>query len=163
MKKLIVLGILWSILVHGVGGQEIEVVTPKAAYEMVMQESVYLVDVRSIAEYYLVGHPKMAVNIPLLFWNDLEANFVPNESFLADLQSRFNKDDVLVFMCRSGHRSRRAAEMARDAGFKKLFHLAEGFEGEKDQKGYRTIGGWKNSLPYSYEIDPELAYKKRQK
>ncbi len=160
MKKPVVLGILFSILVPGAVGQEIAVVTPKAAYEMAKQPSTYLVDVRSVAEYYLVGHPEMAVNLPLLFWNDLEARFVSNESFLQELQGRFKKDDVLIFMCRSGQRSRRAAEMAQAAGFQKVFNLSEGFEGEKDAKGYRTIGGWKNSLPYTYEINPELAYKK---
>ncbi len=160
MKRLMALGILWFFLVPNVRGQEIVVVSPQEAYDMAGQPSTFLVDVRSVAEYYFVGHPKMAVNIPLLFWNELEAKFVTNDNFLEDLRARFKKEDLLIFMCRSGQRSRRAAEMAKTAGFAKVFHLSEGFEGEMDEKGYRTIGGWKNSLPYTYDMDPTLSYKK---
>jgi len=161
MNGFIVLEILLSLLLPTLQGQEVGVVSPQAAYEMVKQPSTFLVDVRSVAEYYFVGHPKMAINIPLLFWSELEAKFTVNEKFLENLQGRFKKDDVLVFMCRSGQRSLKAAEMAKAAGFEKVSHISEGFEGEMDEQGYRTVGGWKNRLPYTYEVDPALAYQKR--
>jgi rhodanese-related sulfurtransferase len=161
MKNFGLVGILGMALVLTAGAQEVPSITPQKAYEMVKQPATYIVDVRSVAEYYLVGHPEMAVNIPLMFWSETEARFVPNQSFMSDLKARFKTDDTLVFICRSGGRSLKAAAAAKAAGFEKSLNLAEGFEGEMDAKGYRTVAGWKNSLPYTYKIDPALAYKKR--
>ncbi len=140
-------------------GGEVTNITPQKAYELLKNPATYLVDVRSIAEYYLVGHPVQAFSIPLTFWNEARQTFELNESFVPDLQERFQKTDVLVFICRSGGRSRKAAEEAMKAGFSEVYNVDEGFEGEKDEKGLRTVGGWKNrGLPYTYEIDPDLIY-----
>ena len=57
-------------------------------------------------------------------------------------------------------RSLRAAEMAKHAGFIKIYSINEGFEGEKDERGHRTVNGWKNrGLPYTYDLEMELIYK----
>jgi len=34
---------------------------------IVKDPAIRLIDVRSIAEYYFVGHPEMAANVPLTF------------------------------------------------------------------------------------------------
>jgi rhodanese-related sulfurtransferase len=142
------------------GGVEVQSLTPPAALEMTKTPGTYIVDVRSVAEYFLIGHPVGAFNIPLTFWNEKEHSFDPNESFLEDIKARFKVTDVLIFICRSGDRSRRAAELALAAGFARAYNIAQGFEGEKDANGYRTIGGWKNSgLPYTYDIDDRLIYR----
>jgi rhodanese-related sulfurtransferase len=131
-----------------------------AAHKIANNPSTYLVDVRSVAEYYLVGHPEMAVNVPFAFWNETEQKFIPNANFIEDIKLRFKPDDVLVFMCRSGHRSLMAAQAAQSAGFTHVFNIKEGFEGETDAKGYRSVGGWKNSgLPYTYAIDAARTYR----
>lgn len=148
--------------VAGVLAQDVIPVTPARALELVKEPRTFLADVRSVAEYVLVGHPEMAYNVPFTFWSEEEGRFVPNPDFLEDLAARFGKDDVLVFICRSGGRSLAAARSAREAGYSKVYHVAEGFEGGLDEKGYRTVGGWKNSLPYTYKVDPGLAYKKRR-
>jgi len=161
MKRIVLVGIIGVALVISAGAQEVPSVTPQKAFDMAKQPATYIVDVRSVAEYYLIGHPETAVNIPLMFWSEAEAKFVPNDNFMSNLKARFKADDTLIFICRSGGRSLKAATAAKAAGFEKSFNLAEGFEGETDAKGYRTVGGWKNSLPYTYKIDPALAYKKQ--
>jgi rhodanese-related sulfurtransferase len=148
-------------LVVGARAQDVIPVTPARAFELVKEPRTFLVDVRSVAEYVLVGHPEMAHSVPFTFWSEEEGRFVPNPDFLEDLAARFGKDDALVFICRSGGRSLVAARKAREAGYAKIYHVAEGFEGDLDEKGYRTVGGWKNSLPYTYKIDPGLAFRKR--
>jgi len=139
--------------------QEVPSISPPEALEMTKTAGTYLVDVRSIAEYYLIGHPLDAVNIPLTFWNEKTQSLEPNDNFIKDIQERFKTTDVLIFICRSGGRSLKAAEEAFQAGFSKVYSVKEGFEGEKDANGLRTLGGWKNKgLPYTYEINPNLVY-----
>jgi len=143
-------------------GAEVQSISPLEALEMAKTPGTYIVDVRSIAEYHLIGHPLDAVNIPLTFWNEKTQSFEPNENFVKDIQERFKMSDVLIFICRAGGRSLKAAEDSFQAGFSNVYSVKEGFEGEKDEKGFRTIGGWKNGgLPYTYEINPKLAYRFR--
>jgi len=160
MRKFRVIGTVGLALALPVLGQEIGTVSPARALELVKAPGTFLVDVRSVAEYVLIGHPEMACNVPLTFWSEDEARFIANPDFLKDLAARFRKEDTLVFICRSGGRSLEAARMAQSAGYAKVYNVAEGFEGSLDEKGYRTVGGWKNSLPYTFKVDPKLAYRK---
>lgn len=144
------------------GAPDIQSLAPAEAAEMAKTPGCYIVDVRSIAEYCLIGHPASAYCVPLTFWNEREGSFEPNGDFIKDIQQRFKSSDVLIFICRSGGRSLRAAEQAFQAGFAKVFSVKEGFEGEPDEHGYRTVGGWKNSgLSYTYQVNPDLAYRFR--
>ncbi len=140
--------------------QDIPEVTAREAYEMIVKDpAVRLVDVRSIAEYYFVGHAETAANVPLTFWDEKAQSLVTNEHFVQDIRARYKPEETLVFMCRSGGRSLKAAQLAKAAGFPNVINVKEGFEGEKDARGYRTAGGWKNSgLPYTYEIRKDLIY-----
>lgn len=141
--------------------QDVKEISPSEAFDLAKKADTYLIDVRTIAEYVFVGHPENAYVIPLIFWYEEGQTQVPNRDFLRDLASRFKKEDTLVFICRSANRSLTSARMAIGAGFQKVFNVKEGFEGKKDEKGYRTIGGWKNrGLPYTYELIAEFAYRK---
>lgn len=145
-------------------GESIQNVSPEKAFEMVKQPDTHLIDVRSVAEYIFVGHPNMAYNIPLMFWNEAKGNMESNREFIQDLQARFQKSDRLIFICRSGGRSARAAGMAREFGFAEVFNVETGFEGDKNAEGYRNVNGWKNSgLPYTYALDRELSYINKRK
>jgi rhodanese-related sulfurtransferase len=155
---------LISFFVAAAFGQQIPALGPKEAFEMLKSLSVKLVDVRSVAEYVLVGHPVQAHSVPFTFWDEAEARFVPNPDFAKDLKERFKPEETLIFICRSGERSRRSAEAARAAGFPKTFNIGEGFEGGLDASGRRTIGGWKNAgLPWTYDIDPQLAHRAKRR
>jgi rhodanese-related sulfurtransferase len=143
--------------------ESVQNVSSEGAFEMVKQADTYLVDVRSLAEYVFVGHPEMAYNIPLMFWNEARAKMENNEQFIQDLLDQFHKNDRLIFLCRSGGRSARAAKMAQKSGFTEVFNVKKGFEGDKNAEGYRTVNGWRNKgLPYTYALDQELIYTKRQ-
>jgi rhodanese-related sulfurtransferase len=159
MNKLFRIVLFSAAVAMSASGQEIENVGPAKALELTNNPSTYLVDVRSVAEYVLVGHPVMAYNVPFSFWSETEVTFVPNNEFVRDLQARFKPEDVLIFICRSGGRSLRSAQTAAKAGFAKVVNVTDGFEGKRDADGHFTIGGWKPAgLPYTYEIDPKLAF-----
>lgn len=159
MKKIAFLWMGVLTLVCCVSSQEIKDISPDEALALLKEADTYLVDVRSVAEYVFVGHPAMAHNIPLSFWDEKKQDFVTNETFIEDVKSRFKMEDRLIFICRSGGRSLRAARMAQNAGFMKVFNIALGFEGEKNAEGYRIVDGWKNSLPYTYELNDKLIYR----
>jgi rhodanese-related sulfurtransferase len=147
------------ILAAAAAGAEIETVTPKQAFERLQAPGTFLVDVRSVAEYVWVGHPEMGWNVPLSFWSESEAKLVPNPDFIKDLKARFKLEDTLLFICRSGGRSLQAAQAAAEAGFLKAVNVGQGVEGGADEKGLRTVGGWKNSgLPFTYGLDPQKTY-----
>ena len=53
----------------------------------------------------------------------------------------------------------RAADLLSDSGYKRVYIVVYGYEGEMSDKGRRTVNGWKNSgLPWSYELDKQKMY-----
>ena len=157
-KCLFILALIITLNITGYTQDEMEI-SAREAFNMLKKESTYLIDVRSIAEYIFVGHPVSAYCIPYQFWNEKEQKLIHNSNFIDDIQSRFKESDVLIFICRSGSRSLRTALLVRDAGFDNVFSIDEGFEGKKDRRGLRTVNGWKNKLPYTYELNPDLIYR----
>ncbi|KQR06942.1 sulfurtransferase [Arthrobacter sp. Leaf145] len=119
--------------------------TPQDAWAK-LEEGAILVDVRTEGEWAHIGIPdtKATENDPLFIqWN--LAGGIPNSRFIEDLQQQAPEDDgvELVFICRSGQRSIAAAIAATQAGFT-AYNVLEGFEGEPDRYGERTVNGWKN-------------------
>lgn len=140
--------------------------TPVAAYQMLKEDPrhTFLIDCRTMAEYEFIGHPTMAYNIPYKFWTPKER--VLNSTFTQDVAARFKKTDRLIVICKTGKYSRLACEKLIKAGFKHVFNVLYGFEGDKvkDKKridyGHRgAINGWKHDgLPYTYELNDKLTY-----
>lgn len=126
-------------------------VTPQEAYELLRQDAaVRLIDVRTNAERDWVG--RVALPEPqhvAIEWTRYPGG-VPNPDFLAQLAAVAQPDDVLLFLCRSGVRSRHAAKLATENGYRNCYDILEGFEGDKDADGHRkTVGGWcKAGLPW---------------
>jgi rhodanese-related sulfurtransferase len=55
-----------------------------------------------------------------------------------------NSDTELFFICRSGGRSRMAAEAIANAGYRRCRNVADGFEGPLDDDRHRgQVAGWK--------------------
>ena len=114
-----------------------------------LQDGALLVDVRTEAEWAHIGIPDTASagaqrNDPLFIqWN--LAGGIPNTRFVEQLtlQAPAAGGTELVFLCRSGARSIAAAIAATEAGFTS-YNVLEGFEGEPDSQGERTVNGWKN-------------------
>jgi rhodanese-related sulfurtransferase len=114
----------------------------------------------------LIGHAEMAANVPLAFpsytWDANKGNYsvVMNADFIAHVKERFKPDETILVMCRSGDRSAMAINALAKAGFTKLHNVIDGFEGDKVEDpesvyhGKRMKNGWKNSAPWSYDLDP---------
>ncbi len=111
-----------------------------------LEAGAILVDVRTEGEWAQIGIPdtKATENDPLFIqWN--LAGGAPNPHFVEQLKRQAPEDTSveLVFLCRSGARSIAAATAATAAGYTS-YNVLEGFEGETDRVGERTVNGWKN-------------------
>ena len=126
-------------------------VTPQEAFALVQADpGVKLIDVRTNAERDWVGRVALpAAQHGAVQWSTYPGG-VPNPDFVAQLDQVADKNDVLLFLCRSGVRSRHAAALATQAGYGNSFDILEGFEGDKDGDGHRkSVGGWcKAGLPW---------------
>jgi rhodanese-related sulfurtransferase len=126
-------------------------VTPQQAYALLQSDPrAKLVDVRTNAERDWVGRVALPPEKHLAVeWNQYPGG-TPNPSFLEQLRAQAEPDDTLLFLCRSGVRSRHAAKLATENGFANSYDILEGFEGDKDAEGHRrTVGGWcKAGLPW---------------
>jgi rhodanese-related sulfurtransferase len=119
--------------------------TPQEAWDKLEQGAI-LVDVRTEGEWAHIGIPdtKATDNDPLFIQWSFPGG-IPNPDFINALTQQAPQDSSteLVFLCRSGQRSIAAAIAATQAGFTS-YNVLEGFEGEPDRYGERTVNGWKN-------------------
>ncbi len=122
---------------------EIKGVTPQEVVEMLKDGYVY-VDVRSEPEFE-AGHVPGSLNVPLLHMGP--GGMTPNPEFMQVMQQAFAKDEKLIIGCRSGGRSRRAAEMLLGVGYVDVADLLPGWEGSRDPFGRATPGYSKLGLP----------------
>ncbi|MEI6391915.1 MAG: rhodanese-like domain-containing protein [Verrucomicrobiota bacterium] len=145
-------------------------VTAKEAYEkwQAEPEKVKIIDVRTPEEYLFVGHPTMAWKIPVaiqLYEWDAEKKKFPMQpllDFASRVQTMAKPDDTLMLMCRSGGRSAIAVNFLAKAGFKHVYNITDGMEGDAVEEansvfqGQRLVNGWKNSgCPWTYKLTPE--------
>jgi rhodanese-related sulfurtransferase len=137
-------------------------VTSAEAYEKwkAAPDKVKVLDVRTPEEFIFVGHPEMAACVPLGFqsyrWDEQKGfyDLDVNPHFVAMVRERFDPDETLLLLCRSGGRSAMAVNILVQAGFTDAWNIIDGMEGDMDD-GKRTKNGWKNAdLPWTYEVDP---------
>ncbi len=122
--------------------------TPSEAAELlVLAPGSRLVDVRSQAELDLVGSIPDALHVEWMTY----PGWHPNPHFLAQLGQVADPEGLMMFICRNGQRSHRAAEAAMLAGYRDCYNVPEGFEGDLDKQTQQRgqLGGWKkNGLPW---------------
>jgi rhodanese-related sulfurtransferase len=113
-----------------------------------------LVDVRTSAEWNFVGLPDLAGldrEVALVEWQMFPTMQV-NPSFVPAVEQdgRADKNAPVLFLCRSGARSRSAAIALTRAGYTKAYNVAGGFEGDLDGERHRgQRNGWKAAgLPW---------------
>ncbi len=126
-------------------------VTPAEALALLSANpAVKLVDVRTQAERDWVGRVTIPEAQHLAVQWSLYPGGAKNPDFVRQLSALAGKDDVLLMLCRSGVRSRYAAEAATAEGFRHCYDILEGFEGDRDGAGHRkTLAGWcKAGLPW---------------
>jgi rhodanese-related sulfurtransferase len=146
-------------------------VTAKEAYERweAAPDKVKIIDVRTPEEVMWVGHPPMAWKIPVVAvtyqWDADKKQFPmrPLPDFVTRVQKVAKPDDTLMVMCRSGGRGAMAVNILAKAGYKNVYNVIDGMEGDSVDdpdsvfQGQRLVNGWKNSgLPWTYKIDPAL-------
>ena len=129
-------------------------VTPTEAWEILNTRSeAVLIDVRTPAEWAYVGLPDLSAvgKQPLLVPWALFPSMTVNPDFGSEVESAVaDRDAPLVFICRSGGRSRAAAIAMTARGYTSCYNVASGFEGDPDPQRHRgTISGWKvDNLPW---------------
>jgi rhodanese-related sulfurtransferase len=131
---------------------------PAEAFRLLSgSEPSVMIDVRTKAEWAFVGAPDLSGlgKEPLfLEWQSYplmqrDAQFADRLSaLLADVGAK--RGSSLLFLCRSGARSREAAIAMTGAGWSPCYNIAEGFEGPLDPSGHRnSVGGWRaGRLPW---------------
>ena len=127
---------------------------PTEAWQMLKAEaSAQLVDVRTLPEWSFVGIPNLdsiGKKPILLVWQAYPAMQI-NPTFADEIRrSAPSPEAPLLFICRSGARSRSAAEAMTALGFRRCYNVAEGFEGHTDSDRHRgRQDGWKAAgLPW---------------
>ena len=128
----------------------------RKAWDLIQKEpKVAFIDVGSDMEYLFIGHPSGSVNIP---WIE-EPNWEVNPHFVRDVRklvlggvidSPEHHSVPVLLICRSGNRSDEAGKLLVENGFKRVYNIVQGFEGELDENHQRgTIAGWRfDNLPW---------------
>lgn len=126
---------------------------PISAHKFLNQyNNAVLVDVRCEIEYEYIGHPVDAINI---VWKKYPGWKI-NETFAAEVDFAVSnlrksaKKTPILLICRSGARSRDAAECLSENHYEDLYNVEEGFEGDKNSEGRRSSSnGWRfHGLPW---------------
>ncbi|ORU94235.1 MAG: hypothetical protein A6F70_07955 [Cycloclasticus sp. symbiont of Bathymodiolus heckerae] len=133
--------------------------------------NVLFIDVRTPAEIEFVGWTPMVDAVIPYMTNDFDEWDEKKNRYLKVISGDFpiafedlveakgfSKNTPIIFMCRSGTRSSKAATLATKLGYTQAYTVIDGFEGDKSKKGknkgHRTVNGWKNSgLPWDYKVD----------
>jgi len=121
-------------------------VPPKLAWALFEAGDARLVDVRTAEERKFVGHVPDTRHVAWMTGLSLSRN----PRFVKELEAKAGKDEVILLLCRSGKRSAAAAEAASKAGFRNVFNILEGFEGDLDEQQRRgAFNGWRQAgLPW---------------
>jgi len=133
----------------------VKTINPQQAFELLRDEPrAVLIDVRSNMEFLFIGHPIGAINVAWIDEPDwkIDPNFPAHvrQVMLGGLSCEEEDCAPVVLICRSGKRSNEAGEALVKDGFRDVYNVLEGFEGELDDDHHRsTVGGWRfHDLPW---------------
>ncbi len=123
-------------------------ISPKQAWDILKADpEAVLVDVRTRPEWAFVGIPDLrecARDAKLISWL-VFPDMSPNENFVQEVEATgVSSDAPVLFLCRSGVRSRAAAIALTARGYGKCHNIEGGFEGDPDENRHRgRVNGWK--------------------
>lgn len=122
---------------------------PREAYEFLeTHPEALFIDVRSEMEFLFVGHPKGALHVS---WND-GPDWDVNPHFVGEVKKLIGamSSRPVVLICRSGKRSAEAGQALMAAGFRDVYNVSHGFEGDLDDNHHRgSVNGWRfDQLPW---------------
>ncbi|MGQ0455646.1 MAG: rhodanese-like domain-containing protein [Hyphomicrobium sp.] len=140
------------------GNVHIEDVSPTETWSRLEADpKAVLVDVRTRAEWAFVGLPDLkdlgrqvlAVEWQTFPDNRTDPQFADRLAAALTAQGVTQSDEIF-FICRSGGRSRMAAEAIATVGYGRCRNVADGFEGPLDNQRHRgQVAGWKfDGLPW---------------
>ena len=118
------------------------------------QPDAVLIDVRTRAEWNYVGLPdlsRLGKQVLRVEWQNWPDGTV-NAGFADEVRAAGIAPGQPVYLiCRSGARSRSAAQVLTQQGWGHAYNVADGFEGPHDAARHRgTVAGWKQAgLPWT--------------
>ena len=135
-----------------VGSATVKDLTVQEVWERLTSDpSSVLIDVRTRAEWTFVGLPDLSSigkRVVTVEWQTFPENSV-DPAFTQRLKAALSGSGAdagtqMHFICRSGGRSRMAAEAMAALGYQHCHNVADGFEGPLDAERHRgRVGGWK--------------------
>ncbi len=109
-----------------------------------------LIDVRTEPEWAFVGVPvldELGKRPRFVEWSTYPDG-AANSRFLEQASADLDRDQPILFLCRSGVRSAAAAAAFTSSGYTRAYNVSAGFEGDLDPEGHRT-SGWRHAgLPW---------------
>jgi len=129
-------------------------ISPQDAWTRLSEDATAkLIDVRTQAEWIYVGLPDLSPleKQPILVSWQVFPTMTRNDAFAEQLAAQgIVRDDTLLFLCRSGVRSKAAAELMTQLGHASCWNVTDGFEGPLDTARHRGgTRGWKQAgLPW---------------
>ena len=122
---------------------------PKKAFEFLNgHPDALFVDCRSDSEFYFVGHALGSTHVA---WYD-GPDWDLNPHFVGEVKKLAGQSNSrpVVLICRSGKRSAEAGEALEKAGFREVYNVSHGFEGDLTDKHQRgKLNGWRfDGLPW---------------
>ncbi|TAG44967.1 MAG: hypothetical protein EAZ30_16540 [Betaproteobacteria bacterium] len=135
------------------------------AHAFVSSRDVLFIDVRTRGEFSFVGVAEgVQAHVPFVDmteasqWEPKSGRYAVsgNLRFVQEIAKYVHSRDLgrdakIVLICRSGDRSASAADALADAGYRNVYSVVDGFEGDLSAAGRRDVNGWKNAgLPWSY-------------
>ncbi len=135
------------------------------------KDKVVFIDVRTPAEIEFVGHAEgIDKNIPIAYRDYtkydekkhrygtfINQKFIDQVDALVKSKGLTKEDAKVILMCRSGDRSAASTNLLAKQGYKNVYTVIDGFEGNKDKNGKRTVDGWKNAgNPWTYKNKKEI-------
>ena len=105
-----------------------------------------LIDIRSSMEYLFIGHPLDCIHIA---WME-DPDWDINPHFEVEIRAHQINNSPIILICRSGNRSEKAGIQLLNAGLKNIYHVTDGFEGDRDTRNHRgSLNGWRfHGLPW---------------
>lgn len=101
--------------------------SPMDAHQMMKNEGVSYIDVRS-AEEFQCGHAAGAINIPIFLRHN--GQMMPNPDFARVVSATLlDKAQPLVVGCQAGKRSQMACEQLEKMGYQALYNVIDGYNG----------------------------------
>jgi rhodanese-related sulfurtransferase len=145
---------------------DLYVTSREAARALQRHADILLIDVRAPSDIEAKGIPvPVHRNIPFLVPRDSPEPGQPpmmiNPKLVSSVDRllrarRLDRSATIVVLCVAGVHSARATDHLAERGFRNVYSIVDGYEGDKGPGGDRSVNGWRNhKLPWSAAPRPD--------